>query len=205
MMTSLCFRSFARSVIQHSGVFFALTVAQTVQTAVKCEKATFVYNLMHVLQRSSFTVVAKSTVLPGRCTVFMSSPGYSKEICFLWFIAKKRHSWPQKRRFCGFHSHFLLDSSFQVAARKDCLSGEGNRARAGAAMTWELHSIPVAPIVQDWHSANRRQEQATRPCSDLAKPYLRMLQGDQVSPERSSQKQLPIVCFLLGCGLHWTR
>lgn len=35
-----------------------------------------------------------------------SSPGYSKEICFLWFIAKNRHSWPHKRRFLCFSFPF---------------------------------------------------------------------------------------------------
>lgn len=63
-------------------------------------------------------------------------PRIFKGNLLLWFIAKNRHTWPQKRRFCGFCSHFLLDSLFHVAARRDCLSGEGNRARAGAAMTW---------------------------------------------------------------------
>ena len=160
---------------------------------------------MHVLQRPSFfTAVAKFTVLSGRCPVFMWSPEYSNEIGFLWYVAKNRHSWLQSRRFCGSRSPFLLDSLFPVTARSDCLSGEGNRARAGAAMT-RGSCFPVAPTVQDWRSANRRQEQDTSPCSDLAKPCLRMLQEDQVSPETSSQQQLPVwVCFLRGCGLHWT-
>lgn len=137
-----------------------------------------------------------SSVLSGRYAVILSSPEYSKEICYLWFIAKNRHSWPQKR-FCGFVFHFLLDSLFQVTARRECLSGEGNRAKAGEATTW-------GSFAAFWFLPQYSTDTLLK--GDRNKLQVLEVAWQSCAWECSKEKQLlTLVWFLLGCGLHLTR